>query len=868
MPAVATRKPVVAYNLWPKQMQVFMRLDVDGVNQILFGGSAGGAKSHALRARAFHLSQMWPGARIAIFREAYTQLAKTQIVKWHAEMGRLGMDMKDYWREAKGEWSFPNPHNPGQPTVVEFLHLDQSIGAEKWQSAEFAFLGIDEATQIGHEDIELLYSRVRVDVALKELWRQLADDREAQANANPEQVVANITRRLQTLNGHVDEERNFVLGPEPTKDEIDAAWPDEVKLIRTDWHPSAVYATNPGGVSHEYFKSRFIDESAMHGGEPWDVTETVSLDGEEVDLTIRRFFLPSRLTDNPAIDPREYAANLAHLSNQRRREQLLAGDWDFFEGKVFDMLSEDVHFVDARRAFGGRMAPPSEWPRLGGLDHGTTSPTAAEWLTRDEDGFLIAYLEYYSAGNVSQHVEAIRSLMMLDGRHDLLWEADPRMWQTTKGYSRVWTVADEYEYGGEPPEESGDRALARSRGIRLHMPNIERIAGRVALQRMFEPDPNRIFPDWHPKAGQHGAPRLFISTACPNLWRELNNLRFVEGSEETVKENDHCLHGDTIVDTEDGPRRIADLVGTEGRVWGYDGLLHQYRRARKTHESVEVMRLVTADGREVVATPDHRFLMADATWRELQDIEPGERLFDITTTVRYSLPHGRNQYRDDTQGHPPAGLPGDEVLPLWGVLPAGRGATAPEGLAGPLRPDSRGLACASQVRPGSQRGRGFGTQAGVRSPVGAQSQRFAESEGGSARESEGDRRMASLTRGVGVASRAWTRLMGRPRPAPFAQPVRRVRRAVCDLLPRPNEGVLEDLPPREGQQVARVERAGEADVYNIAVDDVFSFSVEGGLIAHNSYDALYRAAVPFEQAILVSQRRAGPVRTIGYRRAS
>lgn len=539
MVAAAPRKPVVAYSLWPKQMALMMALDVDGVNQALYGGAAGPGKSYSLRARAFHESQMWPGARIPIFREAFTQLRKTQIVKWHAEMGHLGMDVKDYWRESSGEWSFPNPHNPGQPTVIEFLHLDQSIGAEKWQSAEWASLKVDEATQMGHEDIELLYSRVRVEDALKVLWRQLADDREAQANANPEMVVANITRRLQILGGHVDEDRNFVLGPEPTQEEIDVAWPDEIKLIRTDWHPQAVYATNPGGVSHEYFKERFIDESLMQDGKPWDVTETVSLDGEEVNLTVRRFFLPGRLTDNPALDPREYATNLAHLSNVRRREQLLAGDWDYFEGKVFDMLEEDVHFIDPRRPFSGRQAPPLDWPRLGGMDHGTTSPTAFEWLTRDEDGFLICYLEYYSPGPVGTHIDGVRSLMSLDGRHDTTFMADPRMYHKTKGTHRMWSVADEYLYGGEPPENPSMAAIAKARGVRLIQATVEREAARIALQRMFEPDPSRIFPDWHPRAGQYGAPRLFIATSCPNVWRELNNLRFLPESEETVKENDH-----------------------------------------------------------------------------------------------------------------------------------------------------------------------------------------------------------------------------------------------------------------------------------------------------------------------------------------
>ena len=63
----------------------------------------------------------------------------------------------------------------------------------------------------------------------------------------------------------------------------------------------------------------------------------------------------------------------------------------------------------------------------------------------------------------------------------------------------------------------------------------------MALERLLEPRDDVMFPSWHPKAGQFGAPLLFIAKQCPNLWRELNNLQYEgEGSEETVKVNDHA----------------------------------------------------------------------------------------------------------------------------------------------------------------------------------------------------------------------------------------------------------------------------------------------------------------------------------------
>ena len=496
-PDIAQRR--AAYTLTPKQGVAMDAIFVRGAEQLLYGGAAGGGKSGFMRALAYHLAQMWPGARIAIFRDNYTQLLKTQVVEWHKEMHALGYDIKDSWRATSAEWLFPNG------SIVEFLHLDQSIGADKWLSAEWAAILVDEATQIGEDDHATLFSRVRVKVEVQEQWKRLADEREAAARA------AGLTSER------------------------------DIAYSRSDWRQLAVYATNPGGKSHEHFKTEFVDQSRLHNGGPWESRITVEIPGlGQQTLGLHREFVPSFLTDNPHINTLQYAATLAHLP-VRRREQLMSGNWDYFEGQVFDMLSEEVHLVDARAVFGGRLAPPDDWPRLGGLDHGTQNPTAAIPMTREEDGFfIVGYWEYYAAGPNRQHIDALHALLMLDGRRDMEFESDPRMWHAKQGFARNWSVADEFAYGGEPPEDRYEAQLARDRGIRLRQSKVERVAARMAMERMFEPDPNLVFPHWHKLAGQHGAPRAFICKQAPNLWRELVNLKFVDGTEETVKVNDHA----------------------------------------------------------------------------------------------------------------------------------------------------------------------------------------------------------------------------------------------------------------------------------------------------------------------------------------
>jgi hypothetical protein len=352
-------------------------------------------------------------------------------------------------------------------SIVEFRHIDQKLGALKWLSAEWAALLVDEATLFNPRDLRLLYSRVR----------------------RPKEGRA---------------------------------------LLWTDWRPLAVYAANPGGPAHAYFKQTFIDEHRKTG-KPW----TVKLKVADQEYTVKRAFLQSMLVDNPSIDPAEYVFSLADLP-ETERQRMLEGNWDYFEGKVFPMLAEAIHLIDSAWVF--KTVPPQDWPRIAGLDHGTTSPTAAEWITRDEDGFYICgYLEYYSPGQNSQHIRGINALTALDGRRDITFEADPQMYRKRQGHAQLWSVADEFALGGDPASQERNEGT----GLHLRMSRAERMASRMTLQRLFECDDDLVFPDWHPLRGRHGAPGAFICKQAGNLWREINNLKFENGGEETVKADDH-----------------------------------------------------------------------------------------------------------------------------------------------------------------------------------------------------------------------------------------------------------------------------------------------------------------------------------------
>ena len=75
------------------------------------------------------------------------------------------------------------------------------------------------------------------------------------------------------------------------------------------------YASNPGDISHDFLKDRFIDNPVM---------------GE-------REFIPSKLEDNPHLDTQEYRQSLMGL-DPLTRAQLMNGDWNMRpDAQFFDL---------------------------------------------------------------------------------------------------------------------------------------------------------------------------------------------------------------------------------------------------------------------------------------------------------------------------------------------------------------------------------------------------------------------------------------------------------------------------------------------------------------------------------------------------
>jgi hypothetical protein len=148
---------------------------------------------------------------------------------------------------------------------------------------------------------------------------------------------------------------------------------------------------------------------------------------------------------------------------------------------------------------------PAVWGRFECMDYGLNAPTAWYLVAVDPDGNLIFCDSHYEPGLPSYTAPIILGKRVLWGRDNETW-GDPNSLAMRTSTLRKWgepaTIETEFE----------------DNGIKILKGNDNPRAGYTRLRELIEPDTERTFPDWHPKRGQPGSPRLFIVGAdCPEL---------------------------------------------------------------------------------------------------------------------------------------------------------------------------------------------------------------------------------------------------------------------------------------------------------------------------------------------------------------
>ena len=132
---------------------------------------------------------------------------------------------------------------------------------------------------------------------------------------------------------------------------------------------------------------------------------------------------------------------------------------------------------------------------------------------------------------------------------------------------------------------------------------------------------------------------IIIHPKCKHTIDEFENYSFKKDKttgqylNQPIDKYNHCITGDTLVNTVQGSKPISELVGTLGSVFCFDEMnqkpaISNYFDVRMTRENAEIYELVLENGKKVRATGDHLILTRKG-WIELADLTPEDEVIDI-----------------------------------------------------------------------------------------------------------------------------------------------------------------------------------------------------------------------------------------------
>jgi len=237
-------------------------------------------------------------------------------------------------------------------------------------------------------------------------------------------------------------------------------------------------------------------------------------------------------------------------------------------------------------------AIPTYWKRGYGLDVGWNA-TAAIWIAQDPDSMVrYAYAEYRQG----QALPAVHATAIKARGPWIRGAIDP----ASRGRS----------------QDEGKQLIATYSALGLQV-----IPGMNAVEA-------GLFEVWTALS----VGRLKLFTTLQSLQGEYRLYRRDENGK-VVKQNDHCLHGDTEVITRKGRVKILDMVGTTGEVLSVGGKWQAYEHCRMTAKDQETVVVWFEDGSSVRCTPDHRFLTEDG-WVDAVALK-GMAVYDaVTESIR------------------------------------------------------------------------------------------------------------------------------------------------------------------------------------------------------------------------------------------
>ena len=309
------------------------------------------------------------------------------------------------------------------------------------------------------------------------------------------------------------------------------------RTSKPNWRPRIYSTTNPGGVGHAWYRTKFI------------VPFQKAKESETR-------FVPARVDDNTFNNP-EYRKVLEALGGWQKRAWL-DGDWDIAAGQYFTTLRREVHVIEEFDDTRAR-----EW--FAALDYGYAHYTVVLLGCRDGDGNTFIVDEHAARLWLPQrHAEAIKAMV---ARHIIngvvAMRGQPRLSMRCQDevqnrplmlsdLQRIVAGADVFS------RQSDGTTIAMQyakHGVTLRCANTDRVNGWAEVMQGFgEPDAGL--------APGGVKPTLFIHKRCARLIETLPSLQHDPNRPEDLLKVDADEDG---VGGDDAADALRYLVATKTR---------------------------------------------------------------------------------------------------------------------------------------------------------------------------------------------------------------------------------------------------------------------------------------------------------------
>lgn len=406
----------------------------DEVNELLYGGAAGGGKSEWILHRSWRKSREIPGHRTLILRTKLKELRRSIVARsvlLYAQ--HTPKEEMPRFKVADMEWHFPNG------SVIEFGYCQNDDDVGQFLSAEYDMIAFDEATQFTSYQYNLIRSRARSPIS------------KMKRGARPHVIGATNPGSR----GHAFFKSTFV-------------------------------DTTDFGATGATYLERDSDDRWRAVRRP--IEEFTEEEREELRFVA---FVPSTVMDNPHM-PREYIAHLKTLPEKERR-RMLEGDWNLPEGMFFTEFRRHIVGDDGREIPYHVIPPfpiPNDWKKIEATDWGFSNPFCTLWMAWDPDGRVYVYREVYESRLTPvQQANAVNKARK-PGEKIYRSYADPSCWAQRD----TLTIADQWKHAGWSNFKAKNDRLAGWARVREYM---QPDAQGVPMVQIFDTCKNliRTIPD-------------------------------------------------------------------------------------------------------------------------------------------------------------------------------------------------------------------------------------------------------------------------------------------------------------------------------------------------------------------------------------